>query len=244
MEKQRIFTNRYAMELRRVVEEKNDVSCYRMTEFPFDDTQVLVMQRRNKPEGLLERMLHANSDGEAAKELYLAFSDLSPLEAAYAPFWDYLSHIDLYPIVRKRWPDVFNETANNPAQYILEHWFGKDIMQCLSGWWWTVSMTVGDDGDFSLTDFIFDKREDLRQNLGVSTLFRHKPFTHSVLAFLRDSPEITAEAQIPRCRYIIQHFNRLGAIKQLTYMDERYFQKALDELRTSILSVKTMHDLR
>ena len=244
MEKQRIFTNRYASELRRNVEEKSDVSCYHMKEFPYDDTQVLVMQNRNKPEGLLERMLNANSDCEAAKELYLAYSDLSPLEAAYTPFWDYLSHIDLYQVVCKRWPEVFNETAGNPSTYILEHWFGKDIMQCLSGWWWTVNMTVGDDGGFSLTDFIFDRREDLRQNLGVSTLFRHKPFTRAVLAFLRDTPEITSEAQIPRSRFIIQHFNRLGAIKQLTYMDEEYFRKALIELKSSIMAVKSLQDLK
>ena len=105
-------------------------------------------------------------------------------------------------------------------------------------------MTIGDDGDFSLTDFIFNKREDLRQNLGVSTLFRHKPFTRAVLAFLRDTPEVTSEAQIPRSRFIIQHFNRLGAIKQLTYMDEEYFRKALNELKTNIMAVRSLQDLR
>ena len=105
-------------------------------------------------------------------------------------------------------------------------------------------MTVGEDNDFSLTDFIFDKREDLRQNLGVSTLFRHKAFTRSVLRFLKEHNDIINEAQIPRCRYIIQYFNRLGAIKQLAYLNESQFDSILNELKPEILTVKSLSDLK
>lgn len=245
MERQKIFTNRYTEELRsKAVGKDADLADYRKEEFPYDDTQELVLQDKEKPAGLLQRMLDAESDGAAAKELYKAFSGLSPLEASYLPFWAYLSHVDLYPFVCKRWPEVFEGKAVNPSKYIDEHWFGKDIMQCLSGWWWTVHMTVGDDGDFTLTDFIFDKREDLRQNLGTSTLFRHKPFTRSLLRFLNDNPDVVEEAQIPRCRYIIQHFNRLGAMKQLAYLKEKDFDNMLNQLKSEIMAVKTTADLR
>ncbi len=244
MERQKIFTNKYSEELRRSVETYANLDEYRMSDFPYDDAQVLILQNKYKPEGLLERMLEAPSDCEAAKELYLAYSSLAPLEASYQPFWNYLSHVDLYAVVRKRWPEVYNGSSKNPSTYILEHWFGKDIMQCLSGWWWTVYMTVGEDNDFSLTDFIFDKREDLRQNLGVSTLFRHKAFTRSVLRFLKEHNDIITEAQIPRCRYIIQYFNRLGAIKQLAYLNESQFDSILNEIKPEILTVKSLSDLK
>lgn len=244
MERQKIFTRKYSEELRRNVETRTDLTGYSLTEFPYDDTQILVLQNKYKPDDLLNKMLNAETDCQAAKELYKAYSSLSPLEASYQPFWDYLSHVDLYPVVRKRWPEVFNGTAKNSSAYIQEHWFGKDIMQCLSGWWWTVHMTVGDKDDFSLTDFIFDKREDLRQNLGTSTLFRHKAFTRSVLRFLKENTDITSEFQIPRCRYIIQYFNRLGAIKQLTYLNERQFDAILVDIKPNILAIKSFNDLK
>lgn len=239
MERQKIFTGKYSEQLSSKVE-AGEHTGYHAENFPYDDTQVLVLQSIYKPEGLLEKMmnaLEASDDCTAAKELYKAYSMLTPLEASYQPFWDYLSHVDLFQVVQKRWSDLKN--AKNPTTYIKEHWFGKDITQCLSGWWWTVCMTVGDNDDFTLTDFIFDKREDLRQNLGTSTLFRHKAFTRSLLTFLKDTPEVIEEAQIPRCRFIIQYFNRLGSIKQLTYLKEKDFQLMLKDLKPKILEIKS-----
>jgi hypothetical protein len=239
MERQKIFTNKYS-ELLNIKVEEGEHSGYLEDSFPYDDTQVLVLQSIYKPEGLAEKMINAleeSDDCTAAKELYKAYSMLTPLEASYQPFWDYLSHVDLFKVVQKRWCDL--QKAKKPSTYIKEHWFGKDITQCLSGWWWTVYMTIGENEDFTLTDFIFDKREDLRQNLGTSTLFRHKAFTRALLTFLKNTPEIISEAQIPRCRFIIQHFNALGAIKQLTYLKEKDFLLILDELKPKILEIKS-----
>ena len=239
MEKQKIFTGKYSEQLSSKVD-AGEHAGYHADCFPYDDTQVLVLRSIYKPEGLLERMmaaLESSDDCTAAKELYKAYSMLTPLEASYQPFWDYLSHVDLFKVVQKRWGDL--PKVKNPSTYITEPWFGKDITQCLSGWWWAVNMTVGENEDFTLTDFIFDKREDLRQNLGTSTLFRHKAFTLSLLNFLKNTPEIIEEAQIPRCRFIIQHFNRLGSIKQLAYLKEKDFMLMLNELKPKILEIKT-----
>lgn len=242
MARQKIFTKQYSNDLLIAASSKNCAHNYTQENFAYDNIQTLDLIEIEKPEGLAERMLAADCDCTKAKELYKAFATLTPIQASYQPFWDYLSHVDLFQVLQKRWPDVAK--AKNPTNYIKEHWFGKDIMQCLSGWWWTVAMTVGESNDFTLTDFIFDKREDLRQNLGTSTLFRHRAFTRSLLQFLNDTPEIINDHQIPRCRFIIQHFNRLGSVKQLTHLNESDFRNLLESLKPQILDIKSLSDLR
>jgi hypothetical protein len=242
MPRQKIFTKQYSNDLLIAASSQDNIYNYSQEKFAYDDIQTLDLVDFVKPDGLAERMLAADNDCDRAKELYKAFSSITPIQASYQPFWDYLSHVDLFQVVQKRWPDVAK--AKKPSVYIKEHWFGRDIMQCLSGWWWTVAMTVGENNDFTLTDFIFDKREDLRQNLGTSTLFRHRDFTRALLQFLKDTPEIINEHQIPRCRFIIQHFNRLGSVKQLTYLNEADFKSLLEGLKPQILAVKSLSDLR
>lgn len=243
MEQQKVFTNGYVSVLLDAVSSGKIDAYSDMDHFPYDETQFLVAEDVIKPQGLLTEMNQADGDGEAAKALFRAYSGLTPVQAAYNPFWVYLSHVDLYGFVRRRWPDI--DTKNDPANYIREHWFGKDIMQSLSGWWWSVYFTVSEDKkDFTLTDFLFDQREDLRQNLGTSSLFRHRPFTRALLSFLIENNDVTDVAQIPRGRFIIQYFNRLGAIKQLAIMDEQFFKTVLNDLKPRIMEVKTLKDLR
>lgn len=243
MEQQRVFTNGYVSTLLDAVS-KGDLEAYSdLDHFAYDESQYLIVEDLIKPQNLLSQMMAAETDGEAAKALFRAYARLTPVQAAYDPFWVYLSHVDLYGFVRRRWPDI--ETDKRPSNYVKEHWFGKDIMQSLSGWWWTVYYTVGEDKeDFTLTDFLFNRREDLRQNLGTSALFRHRPFTRALLSFLIDNDDITKESQIPRCRFIIQYFNRQGAIKQLAVMDEQYFKTQLSALKPQILGIQTLQDLK
>ena len=243
MEQQKVFTNGYVSSLWDAVS-KGKLDAYSdIDHFPYDETQFMVAEDLIKPQGLLTQMIDVDSDGEAAKALFRAYSGLTPVQAAYDPFWVYLSHVDLYGFVRRRWPDI--NTDKNPTNYIKEHWFGKDIMQSLSGWWWSVFFTVSEDKkDFTLTDFLFDHREDLRQNLGTSSLFRHRPFTRALLSFLIENNDITAVSQIPRGRFIIQYFNRIGAIKQLAIMDELFFKTVLNGLKPQIMGIQSIKDLR
>ncbi len=244
MEKQFIFTNKYISILRENVE-NGIIDSYREDVFPYDESQLLILPKRSKPENLLDKMLAAETEFDRAVTLYSAYDDLTPLEASYAPFWDYLAHADLYPFVKRRWPKAFDEGVNS-QQYILDHWFvtTRGLMRhSLSNLWWTVAMTRGEDGDLTLTDFIFDKREDLRLALGISTLFRHKPFNRGILRFMKDNPELFSEHSAAKERFIIQYFNRLGAIKQLAFMKEPFFIETLTELKPRIMAITSREDL-
>lgn len=244
MERQYIFTNKYIGILRENVE-NGIIDGYREDRFPFDESQLLVLPKRNKPERLLDSMLAAETEFDRAVTLFSAYDDLTPLEASYAPFWDYLAHADLYPFVKKRWPKAFDD-GTNCRQYILDHWFVETrglMRHSLSNLWWTVAMTRGDDDDLTLTEFIFDKREDLRLALGISTLYRHKPFNRGILQFMKDNPDVFSEHSAAKERFIIQYFNRLGAIKQLAYMPESFFKDTLTELEPRIMEITSREDL-
>ena len=244
MDRQFIFTNKYTNILRENVE-NGIIDGYRKDVFPFDESQLMVLPKRARPDNLLGKLLAAETEFDRATTLFSAYNDLTPLEASYAPFWDYLAHADLYPFVKKRWPKAFEEGTNS-RQYILDHWFVETrglMRHSLSNLWWTVAMTRGEDDDLSLTEFIFDKREDLRLALGISTLYRHKPFNRGILRFMKNNPEIFSEHSAAKERFIIQYFNRLGSIKQLAFMKESFFIETLTELKPRIMAITSRDDL-
>ena len=94
-----------------------------------------------------------------------------------------------------------------------------------------------------MTKFLFDKREDFRLALGASTLFRHRPYTQGVMKFILDNPDVVKEYELPRERFIMQHFNRLGAVKQLAAMPDDFFYNELVKIKDDILKIKSIDDL-
>ena len=60
---------------------------------------------------------------------------------------------------------------------------------------------------------------------GPSTIFRHREAVIGILEFLVENPDISNVHFSSRCIYIIQYFNRLGAVKQLAYMDRYFFKE-------------------
>ena len=247
MKLQKIFAPGYAEAIRKKVAFSGIVSDYGDTEFKYDDTKVNFVFDLEQPDGLLQKLLTAESNCDAAIALYEAFPDISPILASYAPFWEYLAHVDLYPYVRKRWP-AMNDDGSIEQQYILDHWFvTKGLMRhALATLWWTVSMSVDpDDPDdkYKMTKFLFDKREDFRLALGASTLFRHRPYTQGVMKFILDNPDVVKEYELPRERFIMQHFNRLGAVKQLAAMPDDFFYNELVKIKDDILKIKSIDDL-
>ena len=247
MKPQKIFTPGYAETLRKRVASFGIVSDYGDKEFKYDDARVNYVLGLEQPDNLLQKLLDAESSCDAAIVLYESFPDLTPILASYAPFWEYLAHVDLYEYVRKRWPKISDEGIIE-QQYILDHWFvTKGLMRhALATLWWTVSMSV-DPSDpvdkYKMTKFLFDKREDFRLALGASTLFRHRAYTQGVMRFILDNPDVVKEYELPRERFIMQHFNRLGAIKQLSAMPEDFFYNELVKIKGDILKIKDINDL-
>lgn len=189
------------------------------------------------------------SNFECAILLYEALPDLTPMIAAYEPFWLYLSHTELFTYVRNRWPYVlkdekgYDKSPQKTKEYIKDYWFpggGNAVRSWLSGLWWSVYLTVDENRQdkYELTRILF-KQEDLRtRTFGTYLLFRHRPAAVATLKFIMSNLETTfAHSFQNRCRYMTKYLNYLGGCRLLSYMDEDFFTEMLNKKKVDIAKV-------
>lgn len=232
---QKVFKEAYVEALRSSIDPDN----YAGETFVFDETQVRYMANVHHPEGLQEKM---NPDNllESAIALYEAYPDLTPLSASKMELWAYLSHVDLFEYMQKRFPAVKDGTADE--KYIKEHWFRSSqgtIRSSLAGLWWSVYCSVDETrkDKYELTKVLFQQDSIRTHYFGNSITFRHREAIIGILEFLVENPDVSRVHFNSRCIYIAQYFNRLGAIKQLAYMDRQFFKEELMKKKPVLLTV-------
>ena len=213
---------------------------YTGIEYTLDDSMVKPLAGIYQPTGLLEKM-DDKDEFKSAISLYDAYKDLSPLMAANEAFWTYLAHADLFPYVKKRWPNLSSNKYDS-TNYIKRHWFVSAGLHrhSLAGLWWFVHQTIDESASdkYHLTKIILGPQtEDLRANLGSSTLFRSKSFTHGILSFLEEHPEVMRDNFTKRNRYIIQYFNRLGSYRLIAYLNESSIKEELEKSLNALMQI-------
>ena len=232
---QKVFKETYIEALKSNILPEN----YAGDVFPFDESQIRYLANIEHPEGLLEKM-NPENDLESAIAIYEAYKNLTPLSASKIELWVYLTHVDLFNYVQKRWPNVLNGTAD--VKYIQEHWFRSSdgiIRTTLANLWWSVWGSVDESREdkYELTRMLFRHEEVRTRNFGASTLFRHREAIIGILEFLVENPDVSDVHFIGRCIYITRYFNRLGAVKQLAYMDRDFFKNELMKKKPVLLSI-------
>jgi hypothetical protein len=142
--------------------------------------------------------------------------------------------------MQKRFPAVLDGTADE--KYIRDHWFRSakgTIRSSLAGLWWSVYLTVDEtrENKYELTRMLFQNDNIRTHYFGTSTIFRHREAMIGILEFLVENPDISKVHFTSRCIYIAQYFNRLGAVKQLAYMDRNFFKDELIKKKPVLLTV-------
>lgn len=223
-----------------------EVSNYRQNVFPYDKTKVKPIGGVYHPNNLLDK-LDVESDLNTGIALYESFDSLTPLIASSEAFWAYLTHVDCYSYVKKKYPLTGEDEEDK--KIIKDHWFYNGAQRTtLYSLWWSVYNTVdksrGESHKYDLTELFF-KGFDLRVNrLGISTLFRNKEALIGILSFLYNNEDLCAEYYNPRTEYITVYFNRLGAVKQLQGLKRDFFIRELEKRKNFILSIKDKADVR
>ncbi|MBO4690828.1 MAG: hypothetical protein J5621_08130 [Paludibacteraceae bacterium] len=203
-----------------------------------------------KREKLSEMLKPGRSNLDCAISLYEAFPDLTPMLAAYEPFWFYWAHTELFEYLRNRWTNIevsrdgVENSEEQQIEYIQEYWFpdsSKPVRSWLSGLWWSVYLTVDENDEkdkYRLTRILF-KQEDLRtRTFGTYLLFRHKPAAIATLRFIEEHMDTTFSSAFQnKCRYMTKYLNYLGGSRQLSYMDEAFFTEMLNKKNADIAKV-------
>lgn len=194
-------------------------------DFPIKEEDVLVLPGIIKPEGLLDKM-DASTDGDfkSAIAIYEAYKTLSPLQAVEDYFWESLAITDLFPYMQQRWS---LKKSKDLQGAIKNHFFVKShglIRQGIGGLWWLVNMTIDENrsNPYELTEVLFRNYTLRYVRLGVSMLIQHKEAAIGILQFLKDH-ENEAFSLENVANGLTSYFNKLGAVKQLTYLNRDFF---------------------
>lgn len=204
---------------------------FRMDDFPVDENDVLVIPGITKPEGLLDS-LDANTDGDfkSAVAIYEAYKILTPLQAIEEQLWESLALTDLFPYMQQRW----NLRRTDELQSVVKnHFFVKShgvIRQGIGGLWWLVHLSVDEErsNPYELTEILFRNYTFRFVRFGVSLVIQHKEAAIGILQFLKDYENESYSLENVS-NGLTSYFNKLGAVKQLTYLDRTFFYDEMNK---------------
>lgn len=237
---QKIFTESYVNKLLDSVKRGENLEFYKKAADTLDHAgeEICFLTNIEHPEGLartMENFADVKSDFDAGKRLFEAYENISPMLASYAPFWVYLSHVELHDYMRRRWSEVKNighKSAVDIPDYIIKYWFYRSPMSSwLSGLWWSFQSTVDKERDdkYELTKVLFTQQDLRTRTFGTYSISRHKEASIAVLEFIRDNQDGVLSTDFQdKCRYIMKYLNRLGGSIQVASLDRNYFRRKLD----------------
>lgn len=213
--------------------------------FEFKDKDIIKLANIYKPQGLDKKMMKAETDYHAAIVLYEAYPNLTPVLASYEPFWTYLTHIDLYEYTSKRrqW------TKESSTDSMIDYWcFGSAPLfrNAVANLWWSVYRTVDEERDdkYEITKLFFRNATMRTRTLGTSLFSRNKEALIGILEFVDeyiDEFQVSLEIII---RFIATFFNRLGAIKELSYFDRYDYRSYCEKIKPNLLKITMLDDLK
>lgn len=242
---QKIFKQEYAELLEENI--ASNVPLYTPEGFAYDPNAV-VDGNFDGDSNLLNDMLphvssKASEEVEAAIILYESFKELNPLQASYKPFWLYLSHVELYPYMYKRWLQTPSESISSMADYIDSHWFYKDgkLRSHLEGMYWLVrkSVVLSEDGylDYEYTRFLFSRR--VLGDRGIAArqfIFMNDKVFKGVLKYIMDNENTIFEHHMQaRATYCAKLLNQKGGVVDLSAWAENDVKSFLDPYREKIM---------
>lgn len=240
---QRTFSSSYVTKLINDVKIGVSIDKYSANKFDVDITKLKYVANVYTPVGLLEKMMEAQNDFEAAIALYEAYKNIPLVLASNDAFWAYLCHTELFEYCKKRYPV---DDAKNKTSHILDHWFfGNGYNRnTLAQLWWGVQETFDEkciDNPYHLTEIFF--RNYSFRVIWFTKMLRTKQGLLGILDFLEENQNIIEEGFEHRGSFIAKYFNRLGGTKQISFLPREFFKKELESIKGTILAIKSRNDV-
>lgn len=238
-----IFQQDYVAKLKEAVKE-GDITAYGQQEFEYDKDAAFSTSI-DRDDNLLEKMLKnadPKHDYEAAITLFETFPNLNREQASYEPFWTYLTHVDLYPYMIKRF---CNGNAPSLTDVKINWWHSSLMRKGLSNLWWSVKQTILEEETepkkkYDYTEYFFRRLDFRQRRMGSSTLFRHKQAAIGILKYLRE--KVQDDYFEGRSNFIMMYFNKQATLKQLAACDSDYFYNELCRISDDIMKVQVREE--
>ena len=222
------FKKSFLEKIKQLAKDNANLHMFASDKFDFEETDLVCMHGINRSETLLEDMMNANTEYEAAICLYKAYENITPLTASDEAFWSYLALVELNSYARKRFESLQNLVSN---KVVLARYFAQEriIKNVIARLWWAVYKsdrgTSAGDRRFELTETLFSHSE-LFDTLTQSKLFRYKSATMGILTFFTaHSKLISRENALAAMKY----FNRAGGARELVALPESFFIRELEK---------------
>lgn len=234
--KQLIFRKDYTEELYKNIKQ-NNISAYHVDKFDYNEDAMFCIEIERRDD-LLDVMLQyatPQQDYDAAITLYETFPNLTREQAYYLPFWTYLSHVDLYPYMIKRF---CNGKSPSETDIKINWWHTSIMRRGLSNLWWSVKQTIDENyptDKYHYTKYFFKHLDFRQRRMGSSTLFRHREAVIGILKFLEDNIKDYFEG---RSNFIMMYFNKQATLRQLAICNRDDFYNELMEIKSDILKVQ------
>lgn len=221
------FKKSFLEKIKQLAKDSSNLHLFATEKFDYKPTDLVSMHGVTRPETLLDDMMNADSEYDAAIMLYRAYENITPLTASDEAFWSYLALVELNPYARKRLDSLKNLVSN---KVVLARYFAQEriIKNVIARLWWAVQKsdrgTVAGDKRFELTETLFSHTE-LFDTLTQSKLFRYKNATMGILTFFTaHSYLISRENTLAAMKY----FNRAGGARELIALPESFFIRELE----------------
>lgn len=221
-----------------------DPSLYMGNAFEYDRKQVVRLYGINQPEGLLER-LDPSPDGDlqTAIAIYEAYKDITPLFAQQDDLWVYLTHVDLFEYVKKRWPIKVDDDEIDIINYITDHWFRNRfqfLRTTFASLWWNVYLTKDKNREnpYELTEYLFKNQEFRTSSFGELPLIRHREAMVGIIEFLQEHEELFEVGFSAKARYIRHIFNIIGGYKNLSSLSKDFFKSTLEKRLETLTAIR------
>jgi len=241
MQLQRTFKESYKNKLRDSVKSREAISLYSKETFEIDNNCVKRLANVYEPDfDLGAKLLETyNDDFKSAVTLYEAYKDLSPLLASSETFWVYLTHTSLFNYTQQRWPKVLRKTA--APSYILDHWFiGSNglLRNAAASLWWGIHCSIDTEREnpYELSEVLFSNFNLRVVYFGNTLIIRHKEAMIGILEYIKAHNDLKRNLR-NASPFIGKYFNRLGAVKQLAFMDREFFRDTCESMHEAILKV-------
>ena len=235
MASQNKFKKSFLEKIKQLAKDPANLHLFAAKEFKYSPQDIVCMHGVEHPDNLLNEMMSASDDYEAAIALYKAYEKISTLIASDEAFWSYLGLVELNPYARNRFSSLENLESNKVvlARYFAQERIIKNVIARL--WWAVYKSDLGDNaGDkrFELTKVLFQHSE-LFDTLTQSKLFRYKNATIGILTFFCEHTDlINRENTLSAMKF----FNRVGGARELVAMSDDFFKSELEKKFSNIIN--------